>query len=123
MELGGSFRLQRGSSLRLWRSHSSRFLSESITSECSRITRYERVSESVRPTNEYDFREAEGGRKRNNRAFEILSKVFTLRRISVQEEIKQRRPVAAAADKEEKKKKKRSSWLPDPDKRWPIQGW
>jgi len=24
---------------------------------------------------------------------------------------------------EKKEKKKRSSWLPDPERRWPVQGW
>lgn len=112
MELRGSCR---GSN-----SHSSVLLSESVTSECARIAGYERLSKSMRLTGECDFDFSDGRKKNSKVGLGLLSKVFTFRKISSGQE----RPQAAVAMAAEKKKeKKRSSWLPDPEKRWPIQGW
>ncbi|KAK4262178.1 hypothetical protein QN277_027763 [Acacia crassicarpa] len=71
----------------------------------------------MRLTGECDFSD---GRKKDSKAgLRLLSKVFfSFRKISSDHE---RSPGAVSVA--EKKQKKRSSWLPDPDKRWPIQGW
>ncbi|KAI4314849.1 hypothetical protein L6164_027716 [Bauhinia variegata] len=103
MELSRSFRMSR--------SHDSILLSESVTSECAKINGYERLSQSMRLSGEIDLSD---GRKRNKRGFGLLSRVFAFSRITAHE----RSEVAA-----EKSEKKRSSWLPDPNRRWPIQGW
>ncbi|KAF7828849.1 hypothetical protein G2W53_020013 [Senna tora] len=106
MELGGSFRS--------CRSHSSVLLSESVTSDCAKIAGYERLSKSMRLDGECDF-EFSDRRKRNTKVgLGLLSKVFTFGKLH-------ERPHVAVEKK--KKKKNRSSWLPDPDRRWPIQGW
>lgn len=108
MEIGRSFRLQRDSSMRLGRSNSSLLLSESITAECARITSYERLSESMRLSNECNSQL----RRKNNRTWRFLSKVFSYRKVSEDD-----------APKEKTKKQASSSWLPDPNRRWPVQGW
>ena len=108
MELGGSFGL--------CRSHGSVLLSESVTSECARITGYERLSKSMRLSGEIDFSDERPKRKRG---FGILSKVFAFRRMAEGPE----RPEVEESQTVEKKQKKRCSWLPDPERRWPIQGW
>ncbi|GAV68769.1 hypothetical protein CFOL_v3_12272 [Cephalotus follicularis] len=110
-----SFRLQRGSSLRLQRSSSSLLRSESVSAECRRITGYERLSESMRLSDELDD---VSHRRKKIRAFGFLSKVFSFRKFDGDFEKKQGQGVV-----EEKKKKRRSSWLPDPARRWPVQGW
>lgn len=84
--------------------------SESVTSECAKIAGYERLSQSMK------FDE-EDEQKKNKKGIGFLSKVLiTLTKTSTTHE---RNEVV----EKEKKEKKRSSWLPDPDKRWPIQGW
>lgn len=111
MELGGSFR---------W-SNSNRSLlqSESVTSECARIAGYERLSKSMRLPGECDFSFSNGRKKNSKVGLGLLSKIFSFRRISSGHE----KPQVAAAEEEKKKEKKRSSWLPEPGRRWPIQGW
>ncbi|GAU18514.1 hypothetical protein TSUD_233860 [Trifolium subterraneum] len=69
----------------------------------------------MRLNEEYEYEE----HKKNKRGVGFLSKVLNFTRISTPQEAAEM--AAAAAEKE--KKRKRSSWLPDPDKRWPIQGW
>ncbi|KAL7231478.1 hypothetical protein ACSBR2_009684 [Camellia fascicularis] len=113
-----SLRLERGSSLRLGRSNSSVLVSELVSSDISRITSYERLSKSMRLSS------AESGgfhRRRKSRAWAFLSKVFSFRRIDGEgaAENEPKPPQAAA----EKQNKRRSSWLPDPHRRWPVQGW
>ncbi|KAJ1415310.1 hypothetical protein SESBI_18267 [Sesbania bispinosa] len=95
---------------RLSRSQRILLSSESVTLECSRITGYERLSQSMRLEGECDFRDDE--HKKHKKGMGLLSKVFFFTRISTPKE----EDMAV-------KKKKRSSWLPDPNRRWPIQGW
>lgn len=134
MELSGSFRLPGGpdgggggggggplhhSALR--RSNSSLLLSESITAECARVVAYERLSESMRLSSGRDtscLGCLEGSDKKGSRALALLGKIFSLRKA---EGGPDRRSDAAVPG--EKKVKKRSSWLPDPERRWPVQGW
>ncbi|KAK9284780.1 hypothetical protein L1049_023957 [Liquidambar formosana] len=129
MELGRSFRLQRDSSLkRLARSNSSLLVSESISSECSRITSYQRLSESMRLTNEYSSHRTQ--KQRKSRAWGFLTKMFSFKKTDGADEIKQGQvevevevEAEAEAEAEAEKKKRRSSWLPNPKRRWPVQGW
>ncbi|CAK7339561.1 unnamed protein product [Dovyalis caffra] len=112
-----SFRLERGSSIKLGRSNSSLLVSESISSECAKIAGYERLSASMRMSSEQDIRY----RSRKSRAFMFISKVFSFRKISGDCETKQQANMVTQEEK--KRKKNRSSWLPDPGRRWPVQGW
>ncbi|KAJ1419030.1 hypothetical protein SESBI_15291 [Sesbania bispinosa] len=66
----------------------------------------------MRLEGEYDFRDDEH-KKHKKGTIGLLSKVFFFTRISTPK----------VEDMAVKKEKKRSSWLPDPDRRWPIQGW
>lgn len=112
-----SFRVERGASIKFGRSNSSLLISESISSECTRVARYENLSASMRMSNDQDI----GYRSRKSRAYTFISKVFSFRKISSDCETRQQ---ADMVTQEEKKgKKKRSSWLPDPERRWPVQGW
>ncbi|KAG6767942.1 hypothetical protein NC652_018633 [Populus alba x Populus x berolinensis] len=112
-----SFRVERGPSIKFGRSNSSLLVSESISSECTRVARYENLSASMRMSNDQDI----GYRSRKSRAYTFISKVFSFRKISSDCETRQQ---ADMVTQEEKKgQKKRSSWLPDPERRWPVQGW
>jgi len=103
MEFRRSFRLSRSERILL--------SSESITSECAKISTYERLSQSMRLSEEYEHK------KNNKRGIGFITKVLSFRRISTPHQGN------VAAELAVKKEKKRSSWLPDPNKRWPIQGW
>ncbi|RDX99087.1 hypothetical protein CR513_17903, partial [Mucuna pruriens] len=96
-------------SFRLSRSHHIVLSSESVSSECAKIAGYERLSQSLRLSGEYDFSDKH---KRHKKGVGLLGKVFSFTRIS-----------SPQGKVMVKKEKKRSSWLPDPQKRWPIQGW
>nr|KYP66759.1 hypothetical protein KK1_013067 [Cajanus cajan] len=98
-------------SFRLSRSHHILLSSESVTSECAKIAGYERLSQSLRISGEHDFSDKH---KKHKRGVGLLGKVFSFKKISSPHE---------DPNKVVKKEKKRSSWLPDPDRRWPIQGW
>jgi hypothetical protein len=115
MEPSRSFRLQRGPSIRLGRSYSSALVSETTTSEYAGITRYERLSKSMRQSGEHSTEK----KSRRNKDWGFLSKVFSFRKTPGVAEAKQGPEKVTNS----KKKKRRSSWLPDPDRRWPVQGW
>lgn len=106
MEFSRSFRLSRSHHI---------LLSSELTSECAKIAGYERISQSMRLTGEYDFSFKE---KKRKRGVGLIGKVFSFRRASSPHEEPNK-----VVETVVKKEKKRSSWLPDPDKRWPIQGW
>ncbi|OIW11004.1 hypothetical protein TanjilG_22811 [Lupinus angustifolius] len=89
-------------------------LSSELSSESSRIGGYERLSKSVRLTGEHDFIDQN---KELKRGMGIFGKVFSFTRISSSSHKGLDNKVMV------KKQNKRSSWLPDPEKRWPIQGW
>ena len=99
-------------SFRLSRSKRILLSSESVNLECARIGGYERLSQSIRLTGEHDFSDQH---KKHKKGMGILSKFLSFTRTSS--------PHKAAEATAAKKEKKRSSWLPDPDNRWPIQGW
>lgn len=117
-QLSRSFRQQQGSSsFKLCRSDSSLLISESISTECARLASYERLSESMRLGNECVLGKS---RSKRNKAWGIVSKVLSFRKDSGDMETKQ----PPEFDGERKKKlKKHSKWLPDPERRWPVQGW
>ena len=123
MEPTRSFRLVRGSSIRLGRSYSSALVPESITSDCDRITGYKRLSQSMRASindneNEYDTIDDTTTRNKK-KTWGILRRVFSSRKRDDEAE-----KVKKETNKMKKKvKSKWSSWLPDSEKRWPVQGW
>ncbi|KAI3462484.1 hypothetical protein Pfo_019147 [Paulownia fortunei] len=122
----GSFRLEESSSQRrLGRSNSSLVASELVNSEVARITAYEKLSQSMRLTDESSTSHQHC---RRNRAWTSVLKVFSYKKV-LNRNVKRRQTtvetvaeaprVVAAGDA----KKRRSSWLPDPHRRWPVQGW
>lgn len=123
MEPTRSFRLVRGSSIRLGRSYSSALVPASITSDCDRITGYKRLSQSMRASindneNEYDTIDDTTTRNKK-KTWGILRRVFSSRKRDDEAE-----KVKKETNKMKKKvKSKWSSWLPDSEKRWPVQGW
>ena len=100
-------------------SHYSVVQSQYLTPEYARITGYERLSKSMRLTSdECDFSD-DGHKKGIKGSLGILSKAFfTFRKTSSDHE-----GLPETVSMVEKKQKKRSSWFPDPERRWPIQGW
>ena len=115
-----SFRLERGSSLKhnLGRSNSSLLASELVSSEISRFTAYEKLSESMRLTGESTVY-----RRRRNKAWSFLTKVFSFNKTDRGDVIGREganHPPRTAAARE--RNSRRSSWIPDPNRRWP-QGW
>ncbi|CDP02025.1 unnamed protein product [Coffea canephora] len=92
------------------------------SSDVARLTGYERLSQSTGLPNEYG-----GGCKpisitrKHTAAWRYLGKVFSFKRTGGRGEV----AAEAAANPPEAvvKKKNRSSWLPDRDRRWPVQGW
>jgi hypothetical protein len=108
MEFRRSFRLSKSEHILL--------SSESVSSECAKIAGYERLTQSMRLNEEYDYEE----HKKNKRGVGFLTKVLNFTRISTPQEATETATTAAA---KKEKKRKRTSWLPDPDKRWPIQVW
>lgn len=92
--------------------------SESISAECVAITAYERLSRSVRLSDELT-----GGHRQKSKARLFLGR-FNFGQ--------QKQHADTAKEGEEKKTRsgaggksssRWSSWLPDPDRRWPVQGW
>ncbi|CAJ1930121.1 unnamed protein product [Sphenostylis stenocarpa] len=106
-----SWSMEFSRSFRLSKSHRILLSSEYVTLECG----YERLSQSMRLTGEYDFSYK---LKKNKKGLGLLGKVFSFARISSPHEEPKK-----VAERVVKKEKKRSSWLPDPGRRWPIQGW
>ncbi|KAE9612984.1 hypothetical protein Lal_00027400 [Lupinus albus] len=99
MEVSRNFKLSRSHHI---------LLSSELTSECSRIGGYQRLTE------EHDFIDQHLKLKRG---IGLFGKVFSLTRISSSShKVPDNKMVM-------KKQNKRSSWLPDPQNRWPIQGW
>ncbi|KAJ8637051.1 hypothetical protein MRB53_011318 [Persea americana] len=96
--------------------------SESISAECDSLTTYQRLSQSMRLPDELPV----NGRKR--KAWYALSRFFVLGQQEKDGDHMDKRK----EDEKKKKKKKTttargnsrwSSWLPDPNWRWPVQGW
>lgn len=116
MEICGNFRLQKGTSLRLRRGNSLLLESEHMSLDYARFATYERLSDSTRLTGEC----CHGRNEEKKRNLGFLGKVFSFRRVPVDLQMKKR---PGPASIEENKGKKKASWLPDPDRRWPLQGW
>lgn len=119
-----SFRLERGSSLHnmLKRSNSSLLASELVSAEIARVTAYEKLSQSMRLTDEYASssygHDHDRRRRRRNRSgWSFLTKVFFFKKKG-SHDVNPQPQVDMAAEE-----KKKSTWLPDPQRRWPVQGW
>lgn len=116
-----SFRLERGSSLstRLERSNSSLLASEYIS---PRITSYEKLYKSSRflegsPRISHSYHDHH---QRGNRSgWSFLTKILS----SFRKTDGQAHPTVKSSQSAGQEKKKKSSWLPDPQHRWPVQGW
>ncbi|CAL0311498.1 unnamed protein product [Lupinus luteus] len=107
MELSRSYKLSRSHHM---------LLSSELTSECSRIGGYDRLSKSVRLSGEHDFIHQN---KKLKRGMGLFGKVFSFTRISSSSSSHNGPDDKVVNEKQNKW----SSWLPDPEKRWPIQGW
>lgn len=122
------------SSFRLRRSRSSALYSGSIPSESARFTSYERISHSMRLDDEpfpssIDWsddesrRKGDGGRhsrRRRNRALSSkISRLFSFLRPSARDGERE----AGSEKRSARRRKSGSNWLPDPNRRWPVQGW
>lgn len=126
--IGKSFRLERGSSLnnRLERSNSTLLASELVSQEIALVTAYEKLSQSMRLSDEYvsssyghdnDCHEQDHRRRNKTGGWSFLTKFFFSRKIDTNDV----KPPEMGMGLEEKRK--RSTWLPDPQRRWPVQGW
>ncbi|KAG1341894.1 hypothetical protein COCNU_05G001230 [Cocos nucifera] len=114
VELSGSSAPQRSDSYRrriVGRSWSSRLVLESVSSECAAVAAYGRLSQSMRAFDDPQRQQHKG------RLRVALSRLFSRKDGAVP-----KLATEAVAGKT-KEKKKRSKWLPDPDRRWPVQGW
>ncbi|MED6134412.1 hypothetical protein PIB30_036748 [Stylosanthes scabra] len=103
-------------SFRLSKSQRVLLSSESVNLECGG---YERLSQSMRITGERDFGDPQRKHNIKKGNLGILSKFLSFTRTLSSSSSHHKAEVAAV----KKKEKKRSAWLPDPQKRWPIQGW
>nr|DAD21664.1 TPA_asm: hypothetical protein HUJ06_023127 [Nelumbo nucifera] len=110
---------------------SSMLVTKLISSECAKNTGYEKLPRSVRTTEADECGDAANLKK--NIAWKFLSRM-----ICKQEKIGDgsdsgsgsssgvegvKEDDGSTSKAEVKQKKKRSSWLPDPERRWPVQGW
>lgn len=114
-ELSQSAMLQRSESyLRriVGRSWSSRLVLESVPSECAAITGYGRLSRSMRALDEPQRQQDKA------RVWGVLGRLFS-RKVGAVPKL----ATEAVGGKAKEKKKRWSKWLPDPDRRWPVQGW
>ncbi|KAJ4851456.1 hypothetical protein Tsubulata_014124 [Turnera subulata] len=117
--LSRSFRIEGRSLSEIRRSGSNSLLiSESIPSESARFLSYEKLSESPRMDDEVDLEH----RSRKSRAARFIVKVLTFRKLAGNSGTTQQ-AASKVPSQEEKQRRKRSSWLPDPERRWPVQGW
>ncbi|GAB2279529.1 hypothetical protein Dimus_014169 [Dionaea muscipula] len=127
------FKPQRSSSfsiISLRRSRSTVLFSDSIPAESAKYFGYERLSRSMRFSDASTIREIEMEKKSNSdsKGIRFLSRVFSSRKSNTRLEDLAAEEMKKKAEKDTtkqgmKKKKKWSSWLPDPDRRWPVQGW
>uniref|UniRef100_A0A7C8Z4R0 Uncharacterized protein n=1 Tax=Opuntia streptacantha TaxID=393608 RepID=A0A7C8Z4R0_OPUST len=120
-EEGGEFSPLRCSSFRFGRSSSSILFSDSIPSESARFTAYHSLSKSMRLNAESSRVHSTSFRKKNNQPWRILSRIFSRRKSNGPNQII--REAKVTGDDRSSAVKKRSSWLPDPNRRWPVQGW
>ncbi|KAJ4966614.1 hypothetical protein NE237_018463 [Protea cynaroides] len=124
MAKSGSFRLQGVNSFMLvGRCHSSIQLSETISEECDKIATYERISQSMRFSGDNEF-SPERPIKKKKQSWVSVIWIFSKQGPGGRnDKIKEDAAAAGSNKLGEKKKWWRFSWLPDPDRRWPIQGW
>ncbi|EPS58909.1 hypothetical protein M569_15904 [Genlisea aurea] len=105
----GSFRREESSSWRrVGRSYSALVESEFVDSEVARVTSYQMLSQSMR----FSIESQEEVVGRRPRKWKSFFRLFSFKK----GDDRKRTPVAG-------EKKRRSSWLPDLNRRWPVQGW
>eukprot|EP00252_Welwitschia_mirabilis_P003900 TRINITY_DN13998_c0_g1_i1.p1 TRINITY_DN13998_c0_g1~~TRINITY_DN13998_c0_g1_i1.p1 ORF type:complete len:138 (+),score=13.74 TRINITY_DN13998_c0_g1_i1:303-716(+) len=119
------------------RDFSSSILRESLTSDSLRFTKYENLNQSLRFEGlGTDVRKAElqeGVEISRNRGFRssFWKKKFKTLSLNGRSPRKDRSEEIGAdqsdpsqnSSQTKGKVKRRSSWLPDPNRRWPVQGW
>ncbi|KAF5752972.1 hypothetical protein HS088_TW01G00890 [Tripterygium wilfordii] len=68
--------------------------------------------------------EISGFNQKRYKTVELISKVFSFRKALIKKIMRSNHQQSSqCSKKEKKKKKKRTQWLPDPERRWPVQGW
>ncbi|GMH06313.1 hypothetical protein Nepgr_008153 [Nepenthes gracilis] len=119
---GGSFnfRPRKYSPFVLGRSRSCALFSDSMPSGFARFRGYERLSQSMRLSDESPLSKIETRKKKSINARELIARVLFGKSAATAGEV-------SATEKPRKvklkKKWKTSSWLPDPNRRWRVQGW
>lgn len=91
------------------RSNTSRLSSEIGSSLSSRFSHYENLSRSMRITDDVESNSNHGRRSRNG-AWAFVTKFFSLKKAGG--DTSAGRMIVTS-----------SSWRPDPNCRWPVQGW
>ncbi|KAF5201909.1 hypothetical protein FRX31_008507 [Thalictrum thalictroides] len=119
-----SFRLHRGSSIQLGRSNSSALVAESISSESATFIRYERLSQSMRLPDEWSSSSSSRDHQLQHQRKLMKKPLFLVNWIFSRRAQDNRKEQVLRSEQEKKKRKSwYSSWLPDPNQRWPVQGW
>ncbi|KAJ8483799.1 hypothetical protein OPV22_016284 [Ensete ventricosum] len=102
------------------RSQSCRLILESssaVAEHSAAITKYKRLSRSTRSPDERPRQQRASG------ARWLLPHFFLRKAGEVPRETNKGKTKKTEKKKMKKKKKSWSSWLPDPTRRWPVQGW
>lgn len=94
---------------------------ESISSECSRIASYERLSSDDRKACRSVSEKRSGKKKIGAWGIIILSKVLSFAKDENNHNHNHNNKKKTTTSTSGKKR--RSTWLPDPERRWPVQGW
>ncbi|GMN29503.1 hypothetical protein TIFTF001_002456 [Ficus carica] len=89
---------------------------ESISSECSRIASYERLPSDDRKACRSVTEKRSAKKKIGALGIIILSKVLSFAKDENNHNHNNKKTTTTG-------KKRRSTWLPDPERRWPVQGW
>ncbi|KAH0463981.1 hypothetical protein IEQ34_006767 [Dendrobium chrysotoxum] len=117
-----TFKLQRSQSWLGCRWKTSNLLQDSLSQHKGAfmpMPGYERLSQSMRFFSEEPRQEKLVQRLRQGGwVRKVMGHVFFLHKVDGDRGVRKE-----GEGKEKERKKKRSSWLPDPERRWPLQGW
>ena len=102
------------------RSNGASLDSESISTECSRIASYERLSSDDRKACRSVTEKRSGKKKIGAWGIIVLSKVLSFAKDENNHNHNNKKKTTTTTTTG---KKRRSAWLPDPERRWPVQGW
>lgn len=94
------------------RSGNSRLVSEIGSSVSARFTAYEKLSDSMRMADDVASTNNHGRRSKNG-VLRFVNKIFSLKKGGSD----------SSETRAEKTSVRTSSWRPDPNSRWPVQGW